>query len=85
SEDGHLSNKQAFELFRKHRPPFLKLLLLSHLSAENNRPGIAKSIFKSPLHGVDIKMTYRDKETGVYQISHELAISRTNASQLRLF
>ncbi|MFI5153941.1 MAG: MBL fold metallo-hydrolase, partial [Chitinophagales bacterium] len=46
SEDGHLSNKQAFELFRKHRPPFLKLLLLSHLSAENNRPGIAKSIFK---------------------------------------
>lgn len=33
---GHLSNKQALELFLQHRPAFMSHLLLSHLSAENN-------------------------------------------------
>lgn len=28
---GHLSNRQALELFIKHRPPFMSHVLLSHL------------------------------------------------------
>ena len=85
SDEGHLSNKQAFELFMKHKPSFMKLVLLSHLSAENNRPGIAKSMFKSALHGVDIKMTHRDKETAVYFVNSQETVSRKNAPQLSLF
>jgi phosphoribosyl 1,2-cyclic phosphodiesterase len=85
SDEGHLSNKQAFELFLNHKAPFLKLLLLSHLSAENNRPTLAKSIFKSGLHGVDIKMTYRDKETAVYFVNSQQSVSRGAAPQLSLF
>ena len=36
SDVGHLSNKQAMELFVQHRSPKLSHLLLSHLSKENN-------------------------------------------------
>jgi phosphoribosyl 1,2-cyclic phosphodiesterase len=85
ADEGHLSNKQAFELFMKYRPSYLKLVLLSHLSAENNRPSIAKSLFKSALHAVDIKIAHRDKETPVYFINSQENVSKRNSPQLSLF
>ncbi|HXB09508.1 MAG TPA: MBL fold metallo-hydrolase, partial [Puia sp.] len=36
--NGHLSNRQALELFAAYRPPFMSHLLLAHLSQDNNRP-----------------------------------------------
>ena len=42
---GHISNKQALELFINHRPPVMTHLLLSHLSKENNTPELALSVF----------------------------------------
>lgn len=35
---GHLSNEQAAALVRDHASPRLRVLLLGHLSADNNRP-----------------------------------------------
>jgi phosphoribosyl 1,2-cyclic phosphodiesterase len=45
SDKGHLSNSQANELFRKHKPPYMSHLILSHLSKENNSPELVKSLF----------------------------------------
>ncbi len=45
SGKGHLSNKQALELFLNHKPDFMSHLILSHLSKNNNRPDLAKSLF----------------------------------------
>lgn len=84
SSQGHLSNEQAFELFMRHRPQFMKLLMLSHLSAENNRPAIAESLFTSASHKVDIIMTYRHKETKLYHVSNENIVIKA-AAQLSLF
>ena len=44
--EGHLSNKQAVDLFINHRPENLSHLILSHLSKENNSPQIAKELFE---------------------------------------
>ena len=42
---GHLSNTQAAEIFKKYRSPSLSLLILAHLSAENNSPELAVAQF----------------------------------------
>lgn len=44
-DDGHLSNQQALELFLHYRSPSLKLLILSHLSKNNNRPELVQELF----------------------------------------
>ena len=66
---GHLSNTQALELFTKHRAPFLKLLLLSHLSAHNNSPEIASSLFAPHANGTQITVASR------YEVSELFCIS----------
>ncbi len=45
SDEGHLSNDQALELFRHYRSDDLRLLILSHLSKNNNHPGLVESLF----------------------------------------
>ncbi len=42
---GHLSNRQALELFIQHRPTFMTHILLAHLSKENNCPKLAAELF----------------------------------------
>jgi phosphoribosyl 1,2-cyclic phosphodiesterase len=44
---GHLSNKQALNLFVQHRSSNLSHLILSHLSKENNTPQLAKDLFEA--------------------------------------
>jgi len=56
---GHLSNAQAFELLKKHHHPQLKVVYLSHLSEENNRPDIAASAFKSLEDRFSVRVTNR--------------------------
>ncbi|MDB4900814.1 MAG: Phosphoribosyl 1,2-cyclic phosphodiesterase [Mucilaginibacter sp.] len=65
---GHLSNKQALELFITHRPPFMSHLLLSHLSKNNNDPQIAQELFDGCANGIKIIVASRYEETAVYQI-----------------
>jgi phosphoribosyl 1,2-cyclic phosphodiesterase len=45
SDVGHLSNAQALELFRHYRSDRLKLLVLSHLSKNNNDPELVARLF----------------------------------------
>jgi phosphoribosyl 1,2-cyclic phosphodiesterase len=66
---GHLSNRQALELFTAHRPPFMTHILLSHLSKENNTPEIAEQLFNQHANGAAIIIASRYEATPVYIIS----------------
>lgn len=65
---GHLSNKQALELFLKYRPPFMSHLFLSHLSQNNNSPELVEKLFKANAGRVNMVIASRYQETSVYHI-----------------
>ena len=66
---GHLSNKQALQLFLEHKPSYMSHLLLSHLSKENNCPHLVKDLFASQANGTEIIVASRFEETPVYNIT----------------
>jgi phosphoribosyl 1,2-cyclic phosphodiesterase len=66
---GHLSNKQALELFTAHRPPFMSHLLLSHLSKNNNDPKLVQELFDKAAGETNIIVASRHQESAVYQIA----------------
>ncbi|WP_299991443.1 MBL fold metallo-hydrolase [uncultured Pontibacter sp.] len=68
---GHLSNRQALELFVAHKPAFMSHLFLSHLSKDNNCPKHAKSLFDVCADGTEIVVASRFEETAVYHINHQ--------------
>jgi len=45
SDEGHLSNDQALELFKNYKSGDLRLLILSHLSKNNNKPELVETLF----------------------------------------
>ena len=65
---GHLSNKQALDLFVKYHPKHMSYLLLSHLSKNNNSPELVQALFDAHAEGVNIIIASRAKETAVFQI-----------------
>lgn len=65
---GHLSNKQAFDIFTECRSSFMSHLLLSHLSRENNTHDIVDRMFRPYANSTEIVIASRYKETEVYQI-----------------
>jgi phosphoribosyl 1,2-cyclic phosphodiesterase len=67
-DDGHLSNRQALELFSAHRAPFLSLLVLSHLSANNNSPELVKDLFNRHAGGATIVVASRYEEMKVFKV-----------------
>ncbi|QNL50732.1 MBL fold metallo-hydrolase [Olivibacter sp. SDN3] len=66
---GHLSNKQALDLFLSHRTANLSHLFLSHLSKDNNCPKLVKELFKQHAMHTEIVVASRECETAVYQIA----------------
>lgn len=70
---GHLSNKQALELFTTHKPSFMSHLLLSHLSKDNNCPDLVANLFKEYALDTEIIVASRYVETAVYTISEPVA------------
>ncbi|MES2566680.1 MAG: MBL fold metallo-hydrolase [Bacteroidota bacterium] len=70
SDKGHLSNKQALELFVNHKPEFMSLVILSHLSKDNNCPILAKDLFSKHANQTQIVVASRLQETEVFQISN---------------
>jgi phosphoribosyl 1,2-cyclic phosphodiesterase len=68
-ERGHLSNKQALELFKSHRPSFMTHLVLSHLSQNNNSPELVEALFTQHADGVKMVVASRYEETPVYHIA----------------
>lgn len=90
--NGHLSNTQALELFRTHRPSFMSHLILSHLSKNNNSPELVRDLFGKYAAKTLTIVASRDEETEVYHISNEKTArksvgkkSRTAQKQLSLF
>lgn len=65
---GHLSNRQALELFMAYRPAFLSHLLLAHLSQDNNRPELVQAMFGQEAHGTEVVVASRHQETGVFYV-----------------
>jgi phosphoribosyl 1,2-cyclic phosphodiesterase len=69
---GHLSNAQALALFNTHRPPFMRHVLLSHLSKDNNCPVLAKELFTRHSGNTEIHVAGRFVETPVIRVSTEV-------------
>ncbi|MBN1157946.1 MAG: MBL fold metallo-hydrolase [Bacteroidales bacterium] len=69
SEQGHLSNDQAFELLASHSGCQLKTVFLSHLSAENNTPDVAMSRFMDIAERFRIHFTSRTAPSEVVILS----------------
>ena len=67
SENGHLSNRQAFQLLDKHAGNNLKCVFLSHLSQENNTPEIAYKTIAPLKDRFEIKLTSRTQPGEVYR------------------
>ncbi|MFC6103264.1 MBL fold metallo-hydrolase [Olivibacter domesticus] len=66
---GHLSNKQALDLFLSHRTDELSLLLLSHLSKDNNCPDLVARLFKEHAGSTEIVVASRYEESLVYEVT----------------
>ncbi|HEX4958223.1 MAG TPA: MBL fold metallo-hydrolase [Lacibacter sp.] len=89
-DEGHLSNHQALELFLNYKAPHLQLLILSHLSQNNNHPQVVEQLFAP--HGNDVKIVVasRHKESEVFTIESTQKIpsavkKKKQQNQLSLF
>lgn len=69
SGKGHLSNKQALDLFKYERASFMSHLFLSHISKENNNPQLVQNLFRAHAENVNIIIASRYHESEVYTIS----------------
>jgi len=65
---GHLSNKQALELFMDCKPEYMSHLLLAHLSKDNNCPDLAQAMFAASAGNTQVTVASRFNETPVYEI-----------------
>ena len=65
---GHLSNKQALEIFTSHKPEFMSHLFLAHLSKDNNCPDLVRELFTHHASGTEVVVASRYEETSLYQI-----------------
>ncbi len=84
SGHGHLSNKQALELFVTHKAPHLTHLLLAHLSKNNNDPKLVHELFLAQAGETFVTVASRDQETAVYQIGLPVTIeSKSNNEVLK--
>jgi len=68
-DEGHLSNAQALELFRHYRSAELQLLVLSHLSKNNNKPELVEKLFVPYAADTKIVIASRYEASRVFEIS----------------
>jgi phosphoribosyl 1,2-cyclic phosphodiesterase len=66
---GHLSNKQALEMFINHKPDYMSHVLLAHLSKDNNDPELAQQLFAEHAGDTHISVASRYEESPVYSIN----------------
>jgi phosphoribosyl 1,2-cyclic phosphodiesterase len=90
---GHLSNKQALNFFKEHKPSFMHCLILAHLSKENNCPKLVQQLFTQHASGTEVVVASRYNETPIYTINggkkmdlrKEVLYPLESASQMSLF
>jgi phosphoribosyl 1,2-cyclic phosphodiesterase len=80
--NGHLSNAQALEIFKTHKPQFMSHLLLSHLSKDNNDPQLVQNLFNLHANGTRIVVASRFEETAVFHISNSVQTHESEFSML---
>jgi len=68
SDQGHLSNIQALELFTKYRSKNLQLLVLSHLSKNNNTTEKVAALFQPHAGNTKIVVASRYESTALFCI-----------------
>jgi phosphoribosyl 1,2-cyclic phosphodiesterase len=66
---GHLSNRQALEMFTAYKHTSLSHVLLSHISKENNHPQLLSDLFAPYSGETEIVIASRYHETPVYTVS----------------
>jgi phosphoribosyl 1,2-cyclic phosphodiesterase len=66
---GHLSNKQALEMFINHKPDYMSHVLLAHLSKDNNNPEMVQQLFSTHAGDTHISVASRYEESPVYSIN----------------
>jgi len=69
SGNGHLSNKQALDVFMEHRPSEMSHLILAHLSKNNNCPVLVKNMFQAKADSTSIVVASRYEETPLFTIN----------------
>lgn len=77
SDEGHLSNQQALELFQHYKSPDLRLLILSHLSKNNNNPELVKKIFTPHAGDTKIVVASRYEASPVFCIEGKKVVTLT--------
>jgi phosphoribosyl 1,2-cyclic phosphodiesterase len=84
---GHLSNKQALNLFINYRPAYMSHLLLAHLSKNNNCPQLVQRLFDDNSTDTQIIVASREAETPVYHITHGKTVKhvKNESTQYSLF
>lgn len=71
--NGHLSNKQALDIFINHRPGFMSHLLLSHLSKDNNDPELVQALFNAHAGATKIVVASRYAPSEIFHISNNFS------------
>jgi phosphoribosyl 1,2-cyclic phosphodiesterase len=65
-DEGHLSNAQALELFINYHSADLRLLILSHLSKNNNKPELVAQLFSPHAGKTEVIVASRYEASPVY-------------------
>ena len=95
SDEGHLSNAQALDLFLNYRTPQLSHLILSHLSKNNNTTQTVDALFQPHAGNTKVIVASRYEESALFSIDAVPVTVRrslmsikkkpSNESQLSLF
>ena len=72
SDNGHLSNDQALDLFVNYRSAYLRLLILSHLSRNNNKPAMVDAMFKQHSGNTEIFVASRYEASPLFTIENNM-------------
>lgn len=67
--NGHLSNREALQVFCTHRADHLSHLLLSHLSKNNNCPKLVERLFAPHAGSTQVVVASRYEASPVYEIT----------------
>ena len=69
-DNGHLSNKQALDLFINHKHDAMSHVILSHLSKDNNCPILVKNLFTKHSANTEVIVASREYETNIFHITN---------------
>jgi phosphoribosyl 1,2-cyclic phosphodiesterase len=87
SDVGHLSNAQAYDLINEFASERLRLLLLGHLSKDNNREQLVRETFMPFSDRMHVEIASRFNESRVYEVSGtaDRVEVRTLTGQMSIF